>query len=135
MPLSGIPRLASRRAAEGRRVEEGEGMKFDLAKFSLMVNMLAPVVLLTVPKGDKIAPLSTSITAGIIAAEQIKGATGAEKKAHVLELVAAGVATANATGKVKLDQDEAVAVAGVVIDRVIGSVHAVEGGTVTKPAA
>ena len=110
-------------------------MKFDLGKFAAMVNMLAPVVLMMVPKGEKVAPYVGSITAGIVAAQQIAGATGAEKKAHVLELVAAGVATANATGKVKLDQDEAVAVAGVVIDRVIGSVHAVEGGTVTKPAA
>jgi hypothetical protein len=109
--------------------------KFNLGKFAAMVNMLAPVVLMMVPKGEKVAPYVGSITAGIVAAQQIKGATGAEKKAHVLDLVAAGVATANATGKVKLDQDEAVAVAGVVIDRVIGSVHAVEGGTVTKPAA
>jgi len=109
--------------------------KFDLTKFLTIVNAVAPIVLLTVPKGEKIGQFIPTITQAIVSAEQIKGATGAEKKAHVLEIVAAGVATANATGKVKLDGSEVAAVAGAGIDAVIGTVAVIQGAKVVKPVA
>lgn len=110
-------------------------MKFDRKKFLFLVNALAPLVLANVKGGDKVAEFIPIVTDGIIAAEQIKGATGAEKKAHVLDLVAAGVAGANATGKVKLDASAVTTAAGDGIDAVIGAIHAIEGGKIVKPAA
>jgi len=102
-------------------------MKFNLHKFVSLVNVLAPVVLASVPHGDKIAPLIPTITSAINEAEQIKGASGAEKKAHVLSIVQAGVATANAAGHAHLDPVEVNEVASHGIDAVIGTVHLVHG--------
>jgi hypothetical protein len=109
--------------------------KADLDRFLMLVNALAPVVLEKVKGGDKVVRFIPSITQGIVAAEQIKGATGAEKKARVLEIVAAGVATANATGQVKLNPAAVAAAASGGIDAVINTIHAIEGGKIAKPAA
>jgi hypothetical protein len=109
--------------------------KFDLTKFLMIVNGVGPLLLLAVPGGEKIAPLIPVITYAIGEAEQIKGATGEQKKAHVLDITNAAVLTLNATGKVKLDPAEVAKVAGSGIDTVIGTVHLIEGGKVTKVAA
>ena len=77
-----------------------------LTKFLDIIKLVAPVILASVPKGDKIAPLVPVIANGIAEAEQIKGASGAEKKAHVLSIVDAGVTSVNATGKLHLDPSE-----------------------------
>jgi hypothetical protein len=101
-------------------------MKFHLDKFISVLRVLGPVVLSTVPGGQKIAPLIPTITGAIEEAEALPGATGAEKKAHVLAIVEAGVATANATGKVKLDPTEVAAIADKGIDTVVQTVKVVE---------
>lgn len=100
-------------------------MKFHLHAFLDLVGKLAPVVLSAVPGGDKIAPLIPVITHAVTEAEQIKGASGADKKAHVLNVVDAAVTTLNATGKVKLDPAEVQAISANGIDAVIGAVHVV----------
>jgi hypothetical protein len=111
-------------------------MKFNLHKFIDVVKFIAPVVLLAVPGGAAIAPLIPVITHAITEAEQMKGASGAEKKKHVLEITAASVTTLNASGKVHLNPAEVAQVASDGIDAVIGTVHVIEGAKVVKaPAA
>ena len=107
-------------------------MKFNLHKFLSLVKLLGPAVLVSVPGGEKIAPHVDTIVNAIGEAEQIKGASGAEKKARVLSIVQAGVKTANATGKVQLDPLEVQAIASDGIDAVIGTVHVIEGAKVVK---
>lgn len=109
-------------------------MKFDFHKFLAVVSQVGPMVLGAVPGGEKIAPLIPTITHAITEAEAIKGASGAEKKAHVLAVVAAGVATANATGKVTLDPTEVEQIASTGVDAVIGTVHVIAGAKVVKAA-
>lgn len=59
-----------------------------------LVKLIAPaIVAATVPGGPVIGGL---IVHGIDEAEQIAGASGAEKKAHVLEIVRSGLEGANA---------------------------------------
>jgi hypothetical protein len=105
--------------------------KFNFKKFLRIVEAFAPVVLSNVPKGEKIAPLIPVIIHGIQEAEQIPGASGAEKKAHVLEVVSAGVTAVNATGKVKLDPVEVADIASKGVDltvQIVNDVHAAHPG-------
>ena len=108
-------------------------MKFSLDRFIEIVDRLGPAVLSVVPGGDKIAPIVPKILAGIKEAQAIKGASGAEKKAHVLAIVKAGADVANATGKVKISGDELQAIAGKGIDTVVEAVHVIEGAKATRP--
>jgi hypothetical protein len=107
-------------------------MKFDFNKFLAVVAALGPVVLSVVPGGGSIAPLIPTIVGAIVEAEAIKGATGAEKKAHVLNVVEAAVSVANATGKVTLKPEEVQGVASLGIDTVISTIHVIEGAKVVK---
>lgn len=110
-------------------------MKLNINKWLTIVSQIAPIVLLAVPGGAAIAPLVPVITHAITEAEQIKGASGADKKAHVLNTVQDAVTTINATGKAKLDPAEVQAVAGQGIDAVIATVHVVEGAKIVKAPA
>lgn len=103
-------------------------------KWLELVRTLAPVILAVVPKGDKIAPLVPVILHGIAEAEAIKGATGEQKKAHVLELVQTGVTAANATGKVHLDPAELGAATSKGIDAVVQGVNAVHAAAHQSPS-
>ncbi len=105
-------------------------MKFDFHKFLNIVGGVGPLVLMAIPGGGVIAPLVPVIIHAIGEAEAIKGATAAQKKAHVLAIVEASVATANSTGKVKLDLPEVLAVSSTGIDTVIGTVNII---TAAKP--
>lgn len=107
-------------------------MKFDLHKFLAIVNLVGPVVLAALPGGAVIAPMIPVIVAGIGEAQQIKGATGAQKKEHVMKIVQAGIAVANQTGKVKLDPTEVETVASNGIDTVISTIHVIGGAKVVK---
>lgn len=109
-------------------------MKFHLDRFVEIVDRLAPAVLAVVPGGDKIAPLVPRIVSGIKEAEAIKGATGAEKKRHVLNVITAGADVAKGAG-VHVSSEEITAIASKGIDTVIDAVHVVEGAKVTKPGA
>lgn len=97
-----------------------------------MVGIFAPIILLNAPKGDKIAPFIPQIVNGIIEAEQIPGATGAQKKDHVMKIVKTGAVIANATGKVNLDPDEIAGITSKGIDLTIDVMHAANGAKVTK---
>lgn len=79
------------------------------------------IVAAVVPHGRDLAPI---IVDAITAAEQLKGATGADKKAHALTLVEQGAAGANAVaGKTLIDPKEAASTAGVAIDAVVKTVN------------
>lgn len=107
-------------------------MKFDLRKFLEVVGQVGPVVMAAVPGGQKIAPIIPKVIQAIGEAEKIKGATGAAKKEHVLNVVRSSVEVANATGRVKLDAGDVEAIASQGIDTVIATVHVIEGAKVDK---
>jgi hypothetical protein len=107
--------------------------KFDLKKFLQVLQIVGPVVLTLVPGGGVAAVLIPTIIHAIGEAEQIKGAKGPEKKAHVMEIVDSAVAVANATSKTKLDPAEVKATVDKGIDTVISTIHVVEGAKVLKP--
>jgi hypothetical protein len=107
-------------------------MKFNLTRFIEIVDRLAPAVLAVTPGGDKIAPLVPKIVKGIKEAQAIKGASGAEKKQHVLNTIAAGADVARGAG-VKISSEEITAIASRGIDTVIEAVHVVEGAKATRP--
>lgn len=107
-------------------------MRFNLKKFIEIVSTVGPVVLATIPGGDKIAPVIPKIVDGINAAEAIKGASGADKKKHVLEIVENAIGIANQTGKVSISTEDAKAIASQGIDTVVATVHVIEGAKVTR---
>lgn len=108
-------------------------MKFNLSRFLAIVSTVGPAVLSTIPGGERLQPIVGEIVGAIKEAEQIKGASGPEKKAHVLAIAKAAANTANATGKVKIDPNEVDQVVGAGVDAVIGTVHVVEGAKIQKP--
>ncbi len=108
-------------------------MKFHLDRFIEIVDRIGLPVLSVVPGGDKIAPLVPKILAGIKEAQAIRGASGEEKKKHVLAIVVTGADVANATGKVKISATELEAIASKGIDTVVEAVHVVEGAKATRP--
>ena len=77
-----------------------------------------------------LAPLIPTILNAIKEAEQIQGATGPEKKGHVLAVVDAAVAVVNQVGQVHLDPAEVHQVAGTAIDTIIGVIHLIDAATV-----
>lgn len=107
-------------------------MKFDLRKFLEVVASVGPVVIAAIPGGQKIAPIVPKVIEAIGEAEKIRGASGAAKKAHVLNVVRSSVDVANATGRVKLNPAEVEKIASESIDTVIATVHVIEGAKVDK---
>ena len=107
-------------------------MKFNLSRFVEVVDRIGPAVIAVVPGGDKIAPLVPKIVHGIKEAQAIKGASGAEKKQHVINASTDGADVATAAG-VKVSKDEIAAIASKGIDTVIEAVHVVEGAKATRP--
>ena len=108
-------------------------MKFDLRKFLAVVAQVGPVVMAAVPGGEKIGQIIPKVVDAIGEAEQIRGATGAEKKAHVLNVVKGAVDALNTSGRVKLNPGEVEAIASQGIDTVVATVHVIEGAKVVKP--
>jgi hypothetical protein len=107
-------------------------MKFHFDRFVEIVDRLGPVVLAVVPGGDKIAPLVPTIVHGIKEAQAMKGASGAEKKRHVLNAITDGADVAAAAG-VHVSSEEIAAIASRGIDTVVEAVHVVEGAKATRP--
>jgi hypothetical protein len=71
-----------------------------MTKWLHLIEQLAPLVFMATP----LAPLVPFIVIGIREAEQLKGATGAEKLAHAVEITHATIAGVNAqAGKVVID--------------------------------
>ena len=93
-------------------------------KWLELVKLLAPIIVAsTVPGGAVLGPL---IAHGISEAEKMKGATGSEKKAHVLNLVSDGVAGINtAKGQEVLDPSATVDAASKAIDTTVAVVNLV----------
>jgi hypothetical protein len=102
-------------------------MKFNLGKFLAVVSQIGPVILAATPGAEKFGPIVGEVVGAIKAAEQIKGATGPEKKAHVLAIAKAAVNAANTTGKVKIDPATVDQVVGAGVDTVIGTIGLIEG--------
>lgn len=90
-----------------------------------LVKLLAPIVVAaTVPHGALLGPL---LATGISDAEQLVGATGPEKKAHVLKLVVDGVLALNtAKGHDVLDPSAVSVAAGQAIDATITVVNYID---------
>ena len=98
-----------------------------------LVGKFGPMILPTVPGGAKVVPFIPVITHGIVEAEQLKGASGAEKKAHVLNVLADSVTALNATGKTHLNLGELQGIAGHGIDTTIEIVNALHKAGATVP--
>lgn len=94
-------------------------------KWLSLVQVLAPAVLMAVPHGEKIAPYIPIITTGIQEAEQIPGASGAEKKAHVVNLAMAAFQSLQQTGKVHLNQTDFSDTVSAGIDATVGTINLV----------
>lgn len=83
-----------------------------------LVKLLAPIIIGTVK--PELVPISAKITAAIDSAEQIKGASGADKLKHVQEIADAAADSLNAVkghvvlDKTKLDETVSEAVNAVV---------------------
>ncbi len=81
-----------------------------------------PQILLFTP----LAPIAPAVVVAIHEAELIKGATGAQKKAHVLNIVTAAASGANAqAGKDVVDAADVAATASQTIDTIISVVNTV----------
>jgi hypothetical protein len=101
-------------------------MGFSFSQFVSLLTTIAPVVLLAVPGGGLIAPLMPLIVQGIADAHTLPGASGADKKAYVLQLVADAT---QATALIKpgtIDPALALQAASHGIDAVITSINAVQ---------
>lgn len=98
-------------------------MKFDVKKFAALVSQLGPIILPMAGVPDTMTGL---IVHGITIAQQMPGATGAQKKAYVLELVRTGAEGVNAaTGKTTVDSAQITGAVGNGIDAVISAVDTI----------
>jgi len=93
-------------------------------RFADVVVRVAPVVLSVVPG---VPPgLGPLISHAIIEAEAIHGASGADKKAHVMNIVNDALATADSVGKPIGDASVIVPAVSAATDAVISTVNAVK---------
>ena len=102
-----------------------------------LVSIFAPVVAMAIPGGSAFASLVPILIRGINEAEQIKG-TGAQKKAHAMEVVLAAATGTNAAlvaaGKAPaLNVADVQATVSHGIDAVIGVVNLVEKASDSAP--
>lgn len=102
-------------------------------KWQDVFNMLAPSVLGVVSAAKpEFTPFASIILAGAKEAQALPGATGQEKKDHVLALVGLGASAANATGKTHIDVRELLATASAAIDTTIKAVNVVHNSHGTR---
>ena len=82
------------------------------------IKMLVPLIISLV--NPKLAPLASSITAGINEAESIPGASGTDKLTHVVNIATASANAINqATGKTIVNPTDITADAGAVISAAV----------------
>lgn len=99
------------------------GMNWE--KWKEILNVFAPLVFALVPGGAALAPIVPAIINGISEAQQIRGASGPDKKAHVMAIVADAVAATNdAAGKIVLPSEQTMDAASSAIDTTIAVVNA-----------
>lgn len=93
-------------------------------KWYSWLKTLAPIIFAMVPQTQAIAG---RISDAIGQAEEIPGATGVEKKAHVMQITADAIAAVNTVaGSEKLPPVETLAVASSVIDTVVSVINALD---------
>lgn len=86
-----------------------------------------PLILQFIPQAKPILPFLPVIAQGITEAEDIKGATGPQKKEHVLNLVALAVEGVNsAAGKTVVGATSTQVAAGQVIDAAVAVANVIE---------
>lgn len=106
-----------------------------MTKFFDIARMILPLLGFLVPGA---APILPYILDGITAAEAIPGASGADKKAHALQVVSDGAAAVTASGKLTIDPAAAVATATAVfsaVDNVKAIVASAQPTPTATPAA
>jgi hypothetical protein len=90
--------------------------------FLKIARTVAPVVLQFTP----LAPISGAVTVGIQEAEQIEGASGTEKLAHVTNIAVEAANAANAqAGRIVVDPDMVQAEAAKAISTAVGAIKLV----------
>lgn len=93
-----------------------------LGSFFKKVGKVAPIIMAFTP----LAPFAPIVTAAIQEAEAIKGATGPEKLAHVVNIVEQAATAAQAAGK-SVNPDEVKAAATTVVSGIVQTVNALDG--------
>lgn len=100
-------------------------------KFADVAKAVAPVALVFVPGvPPQLGPL---LGHAIAEAEQIAGASGADKKAHVLGIVTDALQTAAAAGKPIGDPNVIVPAVSAATDAVVASVNAIKAAHPPEP--
>lgn len=93
-----------------------------MPKWLKLLKQIGPTVLLFTP----LAPIAPAVIAGIELAEQIPGATGAQKKAIVQQIAKTAADGANAqAGHTVIDPGSIELVAGQAIDTTVGVINIV----------
>lgn len=104
-------------------------------KWLQLVQVFAPLILSFIPR---LAPLAPFVSNGIQEAEQLPGASSAEKQAHAIQIARNGIASVNAVaGHPLLDptiSDQLIGSAVNTVVSVTNLVHAAHTGT-PAPAA
>jgi L-asparaginase II len=98
-------------------------MNAKLRGFLKQLRRVAPIILAVTVPGGKGVQIASVIERGMSAAEQIKGADGAAKKAHVLSLVAVAVDAENMRKGKRLNKLAVIQTASAAIDTVVGVVN------------
>lgn len=101
-----------------------------MQNFLAVFKLALPILGVLVPGSAAFLPL---INIGVSEAAALPGASGADKRAHVLNLVAVGAAAASATGKVPIDPATAQAIAANVISVIDGIKSAHETAVAATP--
>ncbi len=92
----------------------------------LLAERFAPLILSFIPALHAHPAIIPAISQGIQIAEQIPGASGADKKAAVVALVNTGIAAANAsTSAPVIDQASTAAAVSAGIDATIAAINAI----------
>ena len=90
-------------------------------KWYQVFQFVLPLVAQFIPK---IIPLVPYIQTGVTEAQAIAGASNADKLAHLTNVVKAGASAVSATGKAKINPDEAASVLTSAV-AVVDAVHAI----------
>lgn len=96
--------------------------------FGKILQFAAPLILQTIPgkPGDITRKIGPSVISAIVDAQKIPGATGQEKKAHVLAIANDALDVVDASGIEMPRQDALVAVSSAV-DTIVATAHVIDG--------
>lgn len=95
----------------------------DFKKWLRAITQLAPIILPLAGVPPQLVPL---VLHGMVVAEHLPGATGAEKKMYVMDLIQTGAATTNAAvGHTLIDPDQVTEAVSAGIDATVKTVNLV----------